>query len=138
MRIMIIDDVQMNLYLLAKAARPFGEVMTHTDPLTALARIQTALRSEAPFDLVLLDVSMPSMDGLEFLQRLRHLEEERGDASRTRIVMVTADGDRKTVAEAIRRGAQGYLLKPVQEDKVQAEIRRLFPEHAPGHPEAAA
>lgn len=138
MRIMIIDDVQMNLYLLAKAARPFGEVLTHTDPLTALARIQTALGSEAPFDLVLLDVSMPSMDGLEFLRRLRHLEEERGTAARTRIVMVTADGDRRTVAEAIRQGAQGYLLKPVQEDKVQAEIKRLFPDLTSNQPEAAA
>lgn len=139
MRIMIIDDVQMNVYLLSRAARPFGEVSTHTEPISALEAIRDALQRENPFDLLLLDISMPSMDGLEFLRRLRTLEKEAGiEDGGTRVVMVTADGDRKTVAEAIRRGAQGYLLKPVQEVKVQAEIRRLFPETEDGTPEELA
>jgi len=139
MRIMIIDDVQMNVYLLSRAARPFGQVTTHTEPIAALEEIRAALQRDRPFDLLLLDVSMPSMDGLEFLRRLRTLEKEVGvDDGGARVVMVTADGDRKTVAEAIRRGAQGYLLKPVEDPKVQAEIRRLFPETEDGTPEELA
>ena len=141
MRIMVVDDVQMNLYLLEKAACSCGEVIAHKNPLLALEECRTSAISHQAIDLVFLDISMPSMDGLEFLRRLRRMEDELGLAERTRVVIVTAHAERDLVAKAIHQGAQGFLLKPIVAEKIHAEFRRLFPEstgNAASAPDAAA
>lgn len=71
------------------------------DPFQALK----ICRSET-FDLVLLDIRMPKMDGLELLRRLKRL-----DASATYVIM-TAEGNLQTVIRALKEGAQGFVVKP--------------------------
>jgi two-component system, chemotaxis family, chemotaxis protein CheY len=129
MRILVVDDVQMSLYQVEKAVRPFGEVIAHKDPLQALTEFKACAKVGQPFDLVFLDISMPAMDGLEFLLQLRETEREFGLADhRSRVVMVTSHSEQDFVAKAIQKGAQGYLLKPIVPEKLHAEIHRLFPE----------
>jgi two-component system chemotaxis response regulator CheY len=129
MRILVVDDVQMSLYQVEKAVRPFGEVIAHKDPLQALKEFKDSAQVGQAFDLVFLDISMPSMDGLEFLRHLREAEQEFGLADRrSRVVMVTSHSEHEFVAKAIQKGAQGYLLKPIVPEKLHAEIHRLFPE----------
>ena len=64
------------------------------------------------FDVVLLDVQMPVMDGLEALRRIRTEEHQRGGASRTQVFMVTAFADDETRKHAEKSGATGFLPKP--------------------------
>ena len=64
------------------------------------------------FDVVLLDVQMPVMDGLEVLRRIRTEEHQRGGASRTQVFMVTAFADDETRKHAENAGATGFLPKP--------------------------
>lgn len=133
MKILVVDDVQMSLYQVEKAVRPFGEVTAHKDPLQALKEFKASAKAGQPFDLVFLDISMPTMDGLEFLLRLREAEQELGLADRrSRVVMVTSHSERDFVAKAIQKGAQGYLLKPIVPESLHAEIHRLFPEGVEG------
>jgi two-component system chemotaxis response regulator CheY len=129
MRILVVDDVQMSLYQVEKAVRPFGDVIAHNDPLLALKEFKDSAKAGQPFDLVFLDISMPTMDGLELLPRLREAERELGLADRrSRVVMVTSHSEHDIVAKAIQKGAQGYVLKPIVPEKLHAEIHRLFPE----------
>lgn len=70
-------------------------------------------------DLVLLDLLMPGMDGLEALRRIREAHPD------LPVVMVTGHQDVRTAVEALRRGATDYLTKPVQADEFRVTIRRL-------------
>lgn len=87
------------------------KVRTAYDPLEALK----ICRSES-FDLVLLDIRMPGMDGLELLRRLKRL-----DASATYVIM-TAEGNLQTVIKALKEGAQGFVVKPFTQSELMSSV----------------
>jgi diguanylate cyclase (GGDEF)-like protein/PAS domain S-box-containing protein len=103
--LLVVDDNEANRDALARHLRRRGyHVSVAKDGAEALALAETS-----PLDLVLLDVEMPGMDGLEVLGRLR--------ASRSDIelpvIMVTARTEGADLVEAFRRGANDYVTKPV-------------------------
>jgi DNA-binding NtrC family response regulator len=71
------------------------------------------------FDLCLSDIRMPSMGGIELLQRLAETSPE------TMVMLMTAHGELDTSIEALRRGAVDYLLKPFKHQELIAKVRRL-------------
>ena len=73
-----------------------------------------------PVDLVLSDVRMPEMDGMELLQYLKRLAPE------TPVVMLTAYGTVQSAVAAMRAGANDYLLKPVQFEDMLLRIQRAI------------
>jgi len=78
------------------------------------------------YDVVLMDVQMPEMDGLEATARIRALEQQRGAAQRTPIIAMTANamkGDRERCIEA---GMDGYVSKPVKRQTLFAEIEKVL------------
>ena len=80
--------------------------------------------AQRDFDLILMDVSMPNMDGLEAMDVIR--QTERGSGKHTPIVFVTAHdlpGDRDKFLAA---GADGYIAKPINFERLQLEIARLL------------
>jgi two-component system response regulator AtoC len=78
----------------------------------------------APVDLVLLDVRLPGMDGLEVLERIRAIDE------RLDVILVTAVRTVKTAVAAMKLGALDYLTKPVDEEEVLPLIRRALDKRA--------
>jgi len=70
---------------------------------------------------------MPEMDGQEALRRIRELEEDRGILSTygTKIFMITALGDIRNVSDAYGNMCDAYLTKPIQQAKLQKELRKL-------------
>jgi two-component system, OmpR family, alkaline phosphatase synthesis response regulator PhoP len=82
------------------------------------------LRSDQPFDLVLLDIMMPRMSGLDVLRELRQLP-HRGD---TPVIMLTAKGQEADRENASRYGATDFLTKPFSPKKLLARIDQLFQE----------
>ncbi len=71
-----------------------------------------------PVDLILSDVNMPSMDGLEFLRQLRG----RNLAPQTPVVMITTEGSEEQVRQAVEAGAQGYIRKPFTVEQIKQRI----------------
>jgi CheY-like chemotaxis protein/anti-sigma regulatory factor (Ser/Thr protein kinase) len=103
-RVLVVDDDRTTLRMLRLQLEGSGyEVETVRDGAAALARL-----ARKPFDLVLLDVWMPGMDGLEVLSRLR------GAPSRPRVIVMTADDAPETLLRAVREQAFGYVTKPVE------------------------
>ena len=101
--VLVVDDVDDARDLLARLLRRAGyRAVTAADGEAALA----AVDAEDP-DLVLLDLMMPGMDGLEVLRRLR-ADARRRDVT---VVMFTAVADRRCVAEARQLGAADYVVK---------------------------
>ena len=70
-------------------------------------------------DLVIMDISMPRMDGIEAVKRIRAYDEN------ANIIMCSLQGQRANVMEAIKAGAKSYLVKPLKEDKLLLEIQKL-------------
>ena len=75
-------------------------------------------RAESP-DAVLLDITMPVMDGLDALREIRKLD---GDA---RVAMVTAMGQQQVIMEAIKAGAKDFVVKPFDSDRIQSALWKL-------------
>ncbi len=80
-----------------------------------------ALRTHAEVAMVLCDLNMPRMNGIEFLETIR------GDATGlpVPVVMLTTDGSPELIARAKRAGAKGWIVKPFQADLLVAAVRRI-------------
>lgn len=114
-RVLVVDDEAMLADLLSQALRHEGwETDTATDGLDALAKAS----SMRP-DVVILDVQMPRMDGLETLERLRARDPE------LPVLFLTA---RDAVADrqGLRAGADDYVTKPFDLDEVAARVEALL------------
>jgi two-component system chemotaxis response regulator CheY len=74
------------------------------------------------FDLILSDINMPMMDGLEFLRQLRG----QGLAPGVPVVMITTESSEEHVKQAIVCGAQGYIRKPFTADQVKDRVLPLL------------
>ena len=104
-RLLIVDDLGINRELLARRFEARGYRVTEADGGARALQ----LIAEQPFDLVLLDVMMPDVDGRDVLRRIR---EERS-ASVLPVIMVTARSESADVVEALELGANDYITKPV-------------------------
>jgi diguanylate cyclase (GGDEF)-like protein len=104
-RLLIVDDTAENRAVLARRFQRRGFVVTEAEGgYRALEQI-----AQQSFDLVLLDVMMPDLDGIEVLRRIR----ERHSPVSLPVVMVTAKTQSEDVVQALANGANDYLTKPV-------------------------
>ena len=71
-------------------------------------------------DAVLLDVTMPMMDGLQALKEIRKIDPD------ARVAMVTAMGQQGVVVEALKSGAKDFVVKPFESDRLLAAVGRLL------------
>ena len=117
-RILIVDDQPMNVDILQTRLAVHGyDILTATDGEAALE----LARAEQP-DLMLLDVMMPKLDGIEVCRRLK------GDTSLPfmPIIMVTAKSDSKDVVAGLDAGAEEYLTKPVDQAALVARVKSML------------
>jgi class 3 adenylate cyclase/CheY-like chemotaxis protein len=117
-RILIVDDEPMNLDILqTRLAVHAYEILTATDGEEALA-VATAQRP----DLILLDIMMPKMDGIDVCRQLK------ADTSLpfTPIIMVTAKADSKDVVAGLEAGADEYLTKPLDQAALVARVKSML------------
>lgn len=74
-------------------------------------------------DLILSDINMPAMDGLEFVRQLRQQRLAEG----VPVVMITTESSEEHVKQAIEAGAIGYIRKPFTADQVKQKVLSLLP-----------
>lgn len=117
-RILIADDQPMNVDILQTRLAVHGyELLTAADGEEALG----VARAQLP-DLILLDIMMPKMDGLEVCRLLK------GDAALPfmPIIMVTAKADTKDIVAGLEAGADEYLTKPVDQAALVARVKSML------------
>lgn len=81
-----------------------------------------ALLATNRVDLVLSDINMPNMDGLQLLKSLKEAEEWRN----VPVVMITTEGGETKVAEAVKLGAAGYVRKPFTADQIKEKLAGIL------------
>jgi DNA-binding NtrC family response regulator len=117
-RILIVDDEESPRESLRFILKDRYEVVTREDGPGALS----ALRAEGPFDVVLLDMKMPGMSGLEVLGKILKL------TPAMPVVIVTAIPDAKPAVQAMKMGAADYLNKPFDVDEIRLVVQRILKE----------
>jgi DNA-binding NtrC family response regulator len=129
-KILIVDDDTDMRLILRAALAPIGGLLEAANGRDALRLI----RAEKP-RLVLLDVVMPEMDGIETLAAARRIDPN------IIVVMLTGQSDISMAKKALDAGARAYVTKPFDEVYLRAEVRRLLegdeardPEDASGRP----
>jgi DNA-binding response OmpR family regulator len=113
--ILIVDDEELNSEGLTRRLQRHGYAVT----AARSGREALELLGERRFDLVLLDIMMPEMDGLEVLKLLRRVD----SLLALPIIMVTAKGESEDMVEALELGANDYVTKPFDFPVVLARIR---------------
>jgi len=115
-RILIVDDTPSNLrYLQAIFDGEGFSVSVAESGEEALSRA-----AADPPEVVLLDLRMPGMDGMESLTRLKAMSPE------LQVIMLTSHGEVATAVEAIKRGAEDFMIRPIQSDHLVLTIRRAL------------
>jgi diguanylate cyclase (GGDEF)-like protein/PAS domain S-box-containing protein len=116
--ILLVDDMPANLHVLAAALRDDHRIKTATRGAAAL---ELAAREDRP-QLILLDVMMPGMSGIEVLRRLREKPETRDIP----VIFVSADTSEQSQLEGLDLGADDYLIKPVVTTILRARVRNIL------------
>ncbi len=122
MRALIVDDSPVMRKVVERALRQAGidlkEVIQAGNGIEALE----VLRANPKFDLIVSDINMPVMDGLEFLEQRKseHL------APGVPIFMITTESSAPLVLRAIAAGARGYICKPFTPDQLRVRITPIL------------
>jgi putative two-component system response regulator len=118
-RILLVDDSQDLVYILERILQEEGydDVISTTDPTTAVDLYQVTRP-----DLVLLDLHMPGLDGLEVLARLKETE----GTDLAPVVMLTGNQSPEVKVRALRGGARDFLTKPFDASEVSLRIANLL------------
>ena len=116
-RVLVVDDSAVMRRMIERSLREagiaIGELVEAGDGWEALA-----LAKQAPPDLILCDINMPTMDGLEFLRTLKSSEQAKG----VPVVMITTEGSEDRVYEALSSGARGYIRKPFTPEQLKEQV----------------
>lgn len=120
LKILVAEDNIINQRLVVGMLTQLGHTgMVVNDGAKALKCL-----SKMKVDLVLMDVMMPNMDGLEALTAIRELEASQG--GHVPVIMATSHNEPGDAARYKRSGADGYLSKPLEIGRLQSEISRVL------------
>jgi two-component system, chemotaxis family, chemotaxis protein CheY len=120
-RMLIVDDSSVMRKIVERSLRQAGlsieQVFEAGNGAEALATVQAN-----KLDLILCDINMPVMDGLEFVKQLPSIAQAKG----VPVVMITTEGSEGHVVQALSAGASGYIRKPFTADQVKEHVLPLL------------
>jgi signal transduction histidine kinase/CheY-like chemotaxis protein len=121
--ILLVDDNDINLKIMSTYMKKLAcRYVTASNGLEAVEHFQDAFRAGHPFEVVLMDVSMPVMDGFEATREIRAFERRAKFPTPARIIALTGLTSGKSQEEALASGADLFLTKPVQLRKLKGVL----------------
>jgi DNA-binding NtrC family response regulator len=117
LRLLIVDDEEAARYGIRRALESPGLEIAEADS----AESARALMAEKPFDLLLLDVNLPGLSGLDFLKQIG--SEADGDTDAPLVVIITAHGSERMAVQAVKSGAYDYISKPFELDDLRLVVK---------------
>ena len=129
MRVLIADDHTMVRESLVSVLQAAGDVQVVAQAADGVEAVEKALQTRP--DVVIADLSMPRLNGLEVVRRLREA------LPQTRVLVLTMHGEDEYVLQAVRAGASGYLVKDSAASELLAALRSLHGGRGHFGPQAA-
>lgn len=128
LRCLIVEDDELSRELLALQMEPYAECDLAENGLIGLEKFKAALLDAAPYDLILLDIMMPEMDGLEAAKAMRAFEEKQGtniDRGVAIVVLSSLSTPHDVIQAYVAAQSAAHLVKPVQPEKLVKTLRKL-------------
>jgi DNA-binding NtrC family response regulator len=116
LRLLIVDDEEASRYGMRRALESLGYEIAEAES----AEAARALMTNANFDLLLLDVNLPGISGLEFLSQLQ------SEPELPLVIIITAHGSERLAVQAVKSGAYDYLSKPFELDDLRLVVKNAF------------
>ncbi len=114
-KILVVDDAEFLRVRISKMLSTEGHDILEAE--NGVKAVET-YKSAKP-DVVLMDITMPEMDGLTALREIRSYD------SAAKVVMLTALGQESVVLEAIKAGARDFVVKPFEKERVLSAVSKL-------------
>ncbi len=114
-KILVVDDAEFLRVRISKMLSSEGHEIIEAE--NGVKAVETYKTSRP--DVVLMDITMPEMDGLTALREIRSYD------SSAKVVMLTALGQESVVLEAIKAGARDFVVKPFEKDRVLSAVAKL-------------
>ncbi|MGE5790582.1 MAG: response regulator [Syntrophaceae bacterium] len=127
LRILVLEDDASTCRLMQIFLDQIGECRIVSGGRTALDSFQSALDQGKPFDLLLLDIMVPEINGIDVLKKVRMIERSRGihDRNRAKVIITSSLSDARNMEQARSAESDGYLVKPVNRAKLFSTIRTM-------------
>jgi two-component system chemotaxis response regulator CheY len=123
-KVLVVDDSETIRQHVAEALTNVGfQVFEASDGMAGLERV-----SQHDFAMIILDVNMPLLNGLEMLERLK----QDGKTARIPVLMLTTEAQRSMVERARLAGAKAWLIKPVKVDSLISTVNKVLQQQAVG------
>ena len=116
MKSLVVDDDMVSRLVLEDVLARFGKVNTCGDGTDAVCAAALALDQGDPYDLICMDILMPTMGGLDALHLIRD-DEMRREAPRAKVIVITGDEDTGTIRKAFGRLCDAYIVKPIDPEE---------------------
>jgi CheY-like chemotaxis protein len=125
LHVLVAEDNEINALLTRTLLTRLGHVPVMAESGgVALERWQAAREAGAPYDLVLMDMHMPGMDGLEAARRIRRAEAEQSNTA-TPIIALTANAFAEDREACLAAGMDGFLVKPLDRERLAEALDAL-------------
>ena len=122
--ILIADDLLNNRKMLVDILKLYGQCDTVSDGLEAINAFEAGLTDGSPYDLILLDIVMPGVNGQETLKEIRRIERRHQVSKEAIIIMVSAVDSPQNVLKAFYHGGcNDYIVKPFKKDDLTEKLR---------------
>jgi HD-like signal output (HDOD) protein/FixJ family two-component response regulator len=127
MRILIVDDEMVSRTKLELIMEYFGDCKTVDHSDGALAAFYEAHRDDDPFNLIMLDINLPGMDGIQLLSALRNAEKELNieKSRKAKILMTSSYRDKDRIVASVQSGCDDYIGKPFNLNLIRNKLGKL-------------
>ncbi|MBN2343084.1 MAG: response regulator [Deltaproteobacteria bacterium] len=122
MRILIIDDDYISRTQIKALMLGYGDCDIAPNGEIGLMLFDAAHCEDVPYNLITVDVDMPGLSGTDVVKEIRSREDKRSastNQTEAKVIMVSAMDDGKNIMASFRKGAEGYLVKPITPDKIK-------------------
>ena len=126
MKILIVDDNKQIQHLLALMLESYGDLSFAENGKIGLQQYQKSVEDKDAFDLILLDIMMPEMDGFEMLRKLRSWEIQQSISDeKVKIAMLSSIGSPNNMLSCFEEGCDYYLVKPIIKTELLEVIEKV-------------
>ena len=128
LRCLIVEDDELSRELLALQMESYAQCDQAENGRIGVEAFSAALQAGTPYDLILLDIVMPEMDGLEAAKAMRRFEEQHGisiDKGAHIVVLSSLSTPQDVIQAYVAAQSAAHLVKPVQPEKLVKTLRKL-------------
>jgi len=127
LKTLIVEDDFASFKILEEYLCEYGDCSVAVNGAETVEAFKKALDEGQPYDLICLDIMLPEMNGHLALEEICKIEREYGisDPDGVKVIMTTAVDDPEDIIRAFKEGCKAYIVKPITNEKLFAEMRKL-------------